>query len=424
MDIAVILALMVFNGLFAMAEIAFISSRRPKLEDRKRHGDARAGVILALKEHPERVLSTLQIGITLVGTLAAAYGGKNLADDLSDYFSRLPLLSRYAGELALTVVVALITYLELVVGELAPKSIAILHPEKIACAFARVLKTLNVLAAPLVGLLSFSTRAALKLIGVKPARGAEFTEEEFKLMIDHGAEQGVFENEEQAMIKGVIRLGNQRADAVMTHRSEIVWLDVSVSQDRALEIIFAQMHLFYPVADGSLDKLLGVVSLKDVFRQIYVEKKFDLPALVRLPVVVHEKMPALDVLELLKKEKAQMAVVVNEYGGLEGVVTLNDIVGALVGDVGVFDRQDEPEIVVREDGSFLVDGMANFDQVREMLDLLDDGGEGDYVTVGGFVMYKLGRLPQTGDRFEVGRYRFEVVDMDKNRVDKVLICAI
>ncbi len=424
MDVVVILVLMLFNGLFAMAEIAFISSRRPKLEDGKRHGNRNAGLILGLKDRPERVLSTIQIGITLVGTLAAAYGGKNLADDLARYFSGVPGLAAYSGQLALVAVVAIITYLELVVGELVPKSIAILHPEKISYAFARTLKALIVLTAPLVGLLSLSTRLILKIMGVKPSQSAEFTEEEFKLMIDHGAKQGVFEDEEQAMMKGVIRLGNQRADAVMTHRSEIVWLDADVSQDRALEIVFSEMHLFYLVAEGSLDKLLGVVAVKDVLRQIYVEKRFDLKSLVRTPVVIHEKMPALDVLEHLKTQKAQIAVVVNEYGALEGIVTLNDITSALVGDYSAFDGQDEPEIIVREDGSYLVDGMTNFDRVRETLDMLDDDEDGEYVTLGGFVMFKLGRLPRSGDRFEAGNYRFEVVDMDKNRVDKVMITRL
>lgn len=414
---------MVFNGVFAMAEIAFISARRPKLEDGKRHGNRNAGLILSLKDKPERVLSTIQIGITLVGTLAAAYGGKNLADDLARYFSGVPVLAAYSGQLALVAVVALITYLELVVGELVPKSIAILHPEKISIAFARTLKVLIVLTAPLVALLSLSTRLLLKIIGVKPSDAAEFTEEEFKLMIDHGTEQGVFEDEEQAMIKGVIRLGNQRADAVMTHRTEIVWLDAGISQDRALEIIFSEMHLFYPVAEGSLDKLLGIVAVKDVLRQMYIEKRFDLKGLVRTPVVVHEKMPALDLLEHLKKEKAQIAVVVNEYGALEGVVTLNDITAALVGDYSAFDGQEEDEIIVREDGSYLVDGMANFDQIREMLDIRDDD-EGEYVTMGGFMMFKLGRLPRSADVVHIDKYRFEVVDMDKNRVDKVLVSPI
>jgi putative hemolysin len=421
MDVIVILILMILNGVFAMAEIAFISARRPKLEDRKRHGNANAALVLALKERPERLLSTIQIGITLVGTLAAAYGGKNLADDLARYFADVPGLSAYAGRLALVAVVALITYLELVVGELVPKSIAILHPETIATAFARVLKTMIFLTTPMVALLSFSTRAVLKIAGIKPSSSAEFTEEEFKLMVDHGAKQGVFEDEEQAMIKGVIRLGNQRADGVMTHRSEIVWLDVGVCQDQALETIFSQLHSFYPVAEGSLDKLVGVASVKDILRQIYVEKRFDLSALVRTPAVIHEKMPALDVLEYLKKEKAQIAVVVNEYGALEGVVTLNDIVAALVGEYAAFDGNEEPEIVRRHDGSFLVDGMANFARVREMLEIPDEQDDGEYVTVGGFVMYRLGRLPQTGDRFDFGPYRFEVMDMDKNRVDKVLI---
>lgn len=419
-EVLIILLLVVANGVFAMSEIAVVSARKERLRARADDGDAGARVALELAEEPNRFLSTIQIGITLIGILAGAYGGTTLAAQLAEYLAGIPAVARYASQLALGIVVAAITYLSLIVGELVPKRIALLRPERIASALARPMHYISVAATPLVALLGATTDGVLRILGVKRPKEPPITEEELASLIEQGTKAGVFEEEEQELVSRVFWLGDQRAASLMTPRQRVVWLDVDASDDEIRETLREHRYSRYPVCRGSIDRVIGMVDVRDLVARVAEGEAMELRAVMRQPLFVPESVRALRLLELFRESGVHFAVVVDEFGGTDGVITLNNVLEAIGGDLV------EPEaerFVRRPDGSCLVDAAVTMDEFWDELGLRERRAKRrrGYNTLGGFVVAHLGRIPAAGDSFEAFGLRFEVVDMDGRRVDKVLV---
>jgi putative hemolysin len=424
MEILLIVLLVLANGVFAMSEMAVVSSRKARLQQWARAGSAKAGVALELANAPGRFLSTIQIGITLVGILAGAFGGATIAEKLAAALSDVPWLAPYRHAIGLGVVVLGITYLSLIFGELVPKQLALNHPERLAVAVASPMRLLSRIAAPVVWLLTVSIEAVVWLLGIRPAAEPPVTEGEIKVLMQQGTEAGVFEAAEHEMVQAVLRLGDWRVGAVMTLRTDIVWLDLDdTPEEMKRQIINSAPHSRLPVCQGSLDHILGVVHTKDLLVQSLAEQRIDLAVAMQEPVFAPESIRALDVLELFKQSGNHMALVVDEFGSIQGLVTLHDILEAVVGDVSAAGEAVEPRAVQRDDGSWLLDGLLPVDEFRERFHLEPLPGEqqGACQTLGGFVMTQLGRIPAVADHFVWGDRRFEVVDMDGHRVDKVLV---
>ena len=418
----IIFFLLILNGLFAMAEMALVASRKARLQQQVEAGRAGALTTLKLANDPTDFLSMVQVGITLVGILAGAFGGATLAEELEARLAWVPFLEGYREAISVTVVVLVITFLSLVIGELVPKRIALNNPEQVAVSVVPPLRLLTPLVAPFVHVLSFSTDLVLKFLGIRPSKQPAVTEDEIKVLIAQGTQSGVFDQAEQEMIEGVMRLGERKVGELMTPRSQVVWLSIYDSPAQIKHKVMESEHAILPLVETNLDDVVGVIHTKDLWLRGLEVSPPDLRSLALNPLFVLENLPALKVLELFKKRKAFLALVVNEYGGIEGIVTHNDILEDIMGYIP--QQSEEQDIVMREDGSFLVDGMCLLDKAKESLAMEGDlPGEqtGYYHTIGGFVFSYLGRVPATGEKFAWGGYTFEVVDMDGRRVDKVLI---
>lgn len=422
-ELTFLLLLIVGNGLLAMAELSVISARKPRLQQQADEGSHGARVALELASTPGPFLSSTQIGITLVGILAGALGGATIARWLAEYIAAVPGLAAYAQPLSVGLVVVFITYLTLVIGELVPKQMALRDAERLAIALAPTMRRIAVWTSPLVRLLDASTNVVLRLLRVQPSDEPAVTEEEVRILLKQGAEQGVFEPMEGELVDQVFRLADRKVNALLTPRSEIVWLDVNDPLDTIQKVVAQSGHSRFLLSDGQLDNVLGVVLTKDLLVQRLAGANLDLRAILRPAVFVPETTPALTVVERFKETHSQMAVVIDEYGGVEGLITVDDILTALVGDIPESGERQEPAAVQREDGSWLIDGMYSINNFQELLALrtLPIAGEGYYQTVGGFVMAGLGHVPKPGDHFEWDGIRIEVVDMDGRRVDKVLV---
>jgi len=422
----VVLLLILANGVFAMSEMAIISSRKLRLEQRAADGDRGSQVALRLAETPNRFLSTVQVGITLIGILAGALGGATLAVYLTDALREVEPLASYAEGIAIAVVVLITTYLSLVLGELVPKRVALNNPEGIASVIARPMHFLATIASPLVRLLSTSTDLVLRMLGVHPTEEPPVTEEEIRGLFAQGTEAGVFELAEQQLVEQVLLLNDRRVSALMTPRPEMTWLDLEAPVEDTKRIIVESPYSRFPVARGSLDNLVGEVQAKDILSYMLNEGSFAVEPNVQTPLYVPEVMPALRALEAFKQSGRPTALVIDEYGSVTGYVTLTDILEAIVGDIPSSGEEQEPEVVQREDGTWLVDGMLPIGEFREVFDLEELPGEeqGLYQTLAGFVTSHLGRIPAPADYFQWADLRFEVVDMDGNRVDKVLVARV
>ena len=426
MEIIIIILLIIVNGVFAMSETAFVSARRVRLQQRANEGDAKARAALELVNSPNRLLSTVQLGITLIGILAGAFGGATVAEVVAVYIRAIPWLAPYSNAIALTAVVVCITYLSLVIGELVPKRIALNNPERIAVAMVTPMHVLSTIASPFIHLLSLSTEGILRLIGLRPSGEPPITEEEINVLIEEGTQIGTFEAAEQDMIERIFRLGDRRVRALMTHRPDVVWLDPDDTPQHIRQVIRESNYSRFPVCHESLDNVLGMVHVKDLLLQCMADQPFDLQAVLQEPLYVIESTSTLKVLELFKRTGTQAALVIQEYGDIQGLITLNDILEAIVGDISSRDDLDGPQAVQREDGSWLFDGMLPIDEFKDILHIraLPEEGRGNYETLGGFMLMQLGRVPNTADHFEWDRFRFEVVDMDGRRIDKVLVQPI
>ena len=423
LEILLLVLLIVANGIFSMSEMAIISSRKARLQNMANQGNKKARVALDLAESPNRFLSTVQVGITLIGILAGAFGGATISEKLAEYLDQVPLLAPYSKGLSFGIVVMAITYLSLIVGELVPKRLALNNPEVIAASVAMPMKAIAAFASPVVHLLSASTDLVLRIIGIGPSTEPQVTEEEIKVLIEQGTEAGMFEEAEQDMVERVFRLGDRPVSALMTPRPDIVWLDLEDSPEENRKKMMDSANSRFPVCQGGLDNVLGIMPVTDLLARSLSGEALDLTVSLRQPIFVPESTRGLKVLELFKQTGIHMALVVDEYGVIQGLVTLNDILVEIVGDVPSADELDNPQAVQREDGSWLLDGMLSVDEFFKIFAVNDFQGEhrGSYQTLGGFVITHLGRIPNAADHFEWDGMRFEVMDMDGNRVDKVLV---
>ncbi|MBM3130496.1 MAG: HlyC/CorC family transporter [Chloroflexi bacterium] len=423
LEFLIILLLILANGVFAMAEIAVVSARKVRLEQQANTGNANARAALELANAPNHFLAAVQIGITLITILAGAFGGATIAAKLAAPLRGVPLLAPYSETLSLGIVVLTITYLSLILGELVPKRIALHNPERVAARVAAPMRTLTRLTAPLIRLLNFSTDLVLKPLGLQGKTEAPITEEEIKILIQQGTQAGLFDAAEQDLIGQIFRLGDRRVNALMRSRPEIVWIDPANAPADNQRKVAESYHSHFVVARGDLDDVVGVVHIKDLFAASLACQTIDWAAMARPPLFVPESMRALRVLEMFKTSGTHIALAVDEYGIVQGLITLNDLLEAIVGEVPLAGEPARLEAVQRADGSWLLDGMLPLDQVKELLKLTQLPGETEiqFQTLGGFVLSQLGRIPVPADHFEVYGLRFEVVDMDDKRIDKVLV---
>ncbi|HEV7368926.1 hemolysin family protein [Arenibaculum sp.] len=421
LEIATIVFLTLLNGVFAMSELALVSSRRGRLQHMAGRGDRGAKTALRLIEDPSRFLSTVQIGITLVGVIAGAFGGATLGQRLGAWLQAFPALGGYGSVIGVGSVLVAITYLSIVLGELIPKRIALRNPERTAALVAMPMRMLSKAAAPFVWLLGTSTDALLRLLGLHGERETTVTEEEVRSLITEGTQAGVFAPEEKEMIDGVLRLADRTVRGIMTPRPDIVWLDADDPRDAVLAEIRDGGHSRYPVCRGELDELVGIVHTRDLIGAVARDGMLDLAARAVPPLVVHDRMPILRLLDLMKKSGLHLAVVVDEYGSIEGVATITDILETIAGDLPEPGEPPERAAVRREDGSWLVEGWMPVDEFEDLLHLQGLRGTGDYQTIAGFVLHRFGRVPAAGDAFDHEGTRYEVVDMDGRRIDKILV---
>lgn len=425
MEIIVILLLILLNGIFAMVEIAVVSARKSRLQHLANEGNKNAQAALELANSPNRFLSTVQIGITLIGILAGAFGGATIAENLASYFETIPSLAPYSEAIGIAIVVTAITYLSLIIGELVPKRLALSNPEFIASLAAHPMGILSKVSAPLVYFLTISTDFILQVLQVKPKEEA-VSVEEIRMLIREGTRVGVFETAEKDIVERTLQLGDRKVNMLMTPRKEIVWLDIDGSFKAIRSRVAKHPHSHFPVCRNTLDKVLGVVRTEDILANFLIEEKIDLRKFLHKPLFIPETTDGLKVLELFKKSGIHMALVVDEYGNVQGLISMTDILEAIVGDIPTIDELGEQEIRKRDDGSFLVDGLVPIDEFKEYFHINRLPGEksGNYHTVGGFVMYKLGRIPTSGDSLELESLKLEVMDMDVNRVDKILVIPL
>jgi putative hemolysin len=422
LEIIFLLFLILLNGIFAMSEFAMVSARKSRLQPLADNGNERARIALELADHPDRFLATIQIGITLIGTLAGAIGGAALARPFAEWLATIPLLVPFSDAIALTLVVLTLTFLTLVFGELVPKQLALHSSERLAILLATPMRALSNLASPLVRILSGSSNLIVRMLGIRPSTEPPVTEDEIKGLIEQGTQAGVFEEAEQEMVEGVFRMGGQKVGALMTPRPDIDWIDLDEPAGVIHDQIINSHRTRFPVAQGDLDNVLGILHTKELLAQGFSCEPPDLRKLLRTPLYIPESAEALQALEQFKGTGEHYALVTDEFGSIAGVITSIDILEAIVGDLPAKGEPGEPEVMLREDGTWLMGGALSIDEMKDKLEIdhLPDEEEGSFQTLGGFVMVRLGEVPQAGDHFEWGGFRFEVMDMDGRRVDKVL----
>jgi len=420
LELLLILLLVLLNGAFAMSELAIVSSRRARLMAMQRRGSEGAAAALALADDPQRFLPTVQVGITLVGVLAGAFGGARLAAILDDFIELIPMLAPFAKEIAFAVVVLLITYLSLILGELVPKQLALRHPEAVAVVVARPLAYIGRMTAPLIWVLASSSALVLRLFGRHIAADTSVTEEEVKAVVAEGATSGAIETEERHMIERVLRLADKPVRALMTPRNDLEWIDRTAPPEDVAARLRASGVTRFVVADGRIDNVVGVVAAKDLLDQLLEGTPLSVARALRQARVLPDTLSALDALERLRGDPIGMALVMDEYGSFEGVVTASDLLEAIVGELGPAPAAESRPAVRRHDGSLLLDGMMASDELKARLELPELPREGTYHTVAGLMLALLQRVPREGDRIAWAGWRFEIVDMDGRRVDKVL----
>ncbi len=421
-ELIIIFLLLLVNGLFAMIEIAVVSSRKSRLRQWAEAGDQKAQAALELVESPNRFLSTTQIGITLVGVLAGAFGGATLAKTLGDAIRSLPWLSPWADVLAVVTVVSGITYFSLVIGELVPKRIGMGNPEFIARLAAGPMARLAMMASPFVRLLGLSTDLVLRVLRVRPAASAAVSEEELKMLVREGGSSGTLIEGESEMVEAVLGLDSRIVRDLMIRRGDIVWLNAGKSWGDICKVALGNPHSCFPVFEGRRDNLLGVVSVKDLFAADHTDHEGEIKPLLRTPLLVPPTQPLNRLLETFRSNDTTFALVADEFGGIAGLITLHDVMETIIGDFAV-PRVPRPGIFERADGSWLVDGMIRIQECEQQFPglLPVSREEREYSTLNGFILHTLGHIPATGECFMSGAYRVEVVDLDRNRIDKVII---
>ena len=419
MEIVIIFFLILLNGVFAMSEIALISARKTRLENSAKKGSSNAKVALEMANSPNKLLSTTQIGITLIGILTGIFSGASITNSVQLYVSSFEVLRPYSHSIAVGIVVVILTYISLVLGELLPKRIGLNHPEGIAKAVAVPMKWISVGTAPFIWLLTFSTESLLKLLRIKPSADGKVTEDEIKAYIKEGTEHGEVQEIEQDIVERVFHIGDRKVNSLMTHRKSVVFLPLHSDKNQVKEMILKDMHSIYPVYDDNYDNIVGVVNLKNIFAH-FEEENFNIPAIMTEAPFIMEQTSAYKALEKFKKSGIHYSLICDEHGLFQGIITLNDILEALVGDASDF-YKDDFHLVEREDGSWLVDGhysLHDFLTYFELDDLLSDY---EVTTVSGLIMTELSHIPKQGEKFKWHGYELEVIDMDGAKIDKVLV---
>ena len=421
-ELLLVFVLILVNAVFVMSEMAIVSARKVRLQQSANQGDRRAGIALGLAMTPDRFLPTVQVGITLMAILSGARGESAISRLLTPQLETI-LPRQYSEPIASILAIAIVTYLTIVIAELVPKQIALNSPEKIASFVAKPIEFLARLSTPLIFVLSHSTNFVVKLFGIKRSTQPEVTEEEIKVMIEQGTETGMFEESEQDMVQGVLSLGDLKIGALMTPRPDITWIDINDRVAITRDKIIASDYSRLPVCEGELDRVLGVVHVADLLSQTLKGEEINLTASLSQPLFIPESTRGLKVLEQFKKFGTHIAMVVDEYGVIQGLVTMHDLFEEIFGDITDFNEEpEEPQIIQRDDGSWLLDGMLSIEELLEQFDIPESAiDRGNYHTLGGFAIMQLGKIPISGEYFEWRSLRFEIIDMDGKRVDKVLV---
>lgn len=419
-EILVIFLLILLNGMFAMSETAIFAARKARLQHKANEGDRKARTALDLAATPNRFLPTVQIGITLIGVLTGAVGGAVIGDALAEQFAQIPALAPYGHSLALAIIVVLITFLSLLLGELVPKRLALHNPERIAAGMAGTMLFISKVFSPIVWLLGKSTDFVLRLLGIRPSEQLPVTEEELQVLLEQGTQAGVFEEAEQDMVEGVFSLSDRRVNALMSPRNEIIWLDANDPPEEIRRKMAESPYSRFPVCVDSLDHVLGVIKAKDLLLAGLCEGPVELKEILHPAIFIPETAFGSRALEMFKEGKAEIMLVIDEFGVVQGLLTLSDILEEIVGGL----ETEESQATQRQDGSWLLDGMLPIDEFKEIFNLRKLPDEAEYETLGGFMMLHLGRIPLAADKFEWGGLRFEVMDMDGNRVDKLLVTTL
>ena len=425
LEIAIIFLLLIANGVFAMAEIAVVSSKKARLRRLADQGSGQARIALELAESPNRFLSTVQIGITLVGIFAGAFGGATLAAKLTGPIAQIEIFAPYADKIAFGLVVAVITYFSLVIGELVPKRFGLSNPEGIAMMVARPMNWLSKFAGPVVSFLSISTEALLRVLGFKPEKEVTVSEEEVRVMMQEGVRAGAFNKVESQIVHSALELDQLPVREIMTPRPKVIWLNQDDLHDQVWHKIVVSNHSHFPVYQGNRDQTVGTVSVKAIYANLAAGVGVKLKDLMVAPLIVPESQTVLQLVETFKQTGKHIALATDEFGSIVGLVTLNDVMEAVVGEFPSQGERAKPEAKKREDGSWLIDAMLDLEAVERALPGFKFGGAAysEYQTLAGFVVKSLGHVPKEGETFEAQGYLFEVLDMDRHRVDKVLVLA-
>ncbi len=427
-QVILLFVLIFINGLFSMTEMAVVSTRRARMQKYLEDGDKRARTVLDLLDNPNDFFSTIQIAISLIGVITGAVGAQTFAHYLVDILVKVPFLKGIAQPLSVLLISALITYFSLVIGELIPKRIATNDPEKIAMTMCGPIKVLASIFRPVVRVLSFSTEAGLKILGIRENEDNGVSEDEIKVMIEQGKQDGVFEENEQDIVESVFRMSDRTVDALMTPRTELPWIDLEEPLEESLKEIAESTYHYFPLVRGNPDDVIGVLSSKALLDAYIRKEPLDLEKIAEPPLFVPESKPALSLLDDLKVSDSNSAVVLDEYGGFSGMITPYDILNELVGDVANIgdEPNDEEDILVRDDGSWSFDGMLDIEEFKDTIGVreLPDEERVGYQTLAGFILSYLGSIPAVGDSFDWNGFHFEIVDMDGLRIDRIFVNRI
>ena len=421
-EIVIILILLSLNGILAMSEIAFVSAKRFKLAEKANKGNSAAKKALRLLEEPEKFLSAIQIGITFIGIVAGAFGGYAMAEDLAPYLQKFEFLKTYSQEISFGLIVILITYLSLIIGELVPKSIALNNPEKITLLTAPLMHALTKAFTPLVGFLSITTKGLLSLIGIKKNEDPPVTEDELKSLLELGTTHGTFEKEESEMINKIFSFNDKKVSSVMVPRIEIEWIDSKMTQQETFNFVSTHQFSKYFLCEDTIDNVLGYIEAKEFLINYITDPLFDIRSILHQALVVPEYIYSIELVEKFRSQRTNIALVVDEYGGTQGLITLHDLVENILGDLPENFEESEQRIIKRSDGTFLVDGSIEIIKISDFFSI--EFNAADYATLNGFIMHQLGRISKEGDIINHGSYQFEVIDMDGKRIDKVLVKKI
>ncbi|MFM5881994.1 MULTISPECIES: hemolysin family protein [Methanobrevibacter] len=422
LKIVIIIILIILTGYLSMAELAVVSIRKAKMQKYLEDGNKNAQIVFDLLEDPNEFLSTVQIGISLIGVLTGAFGGITLAEPLAKIIYFIP----YSDMISVVLVVLVTTYLTLVIGEIVPKVIALNDPEKVSLKVAKSMVILSKISKPASFVLAKSSSFLLWVLRIENKNDEIVTEEEIELMIKEGREDGTIEKEEEDIIKRVFKLDDKKVESIMTPRNEIIWINLEDSRDiNKIKIVESKRSIF-PIAKGELDDFIGVVQAKDILSVMFSEEEFDINTIIKEPLVVSEHLETLELLKEFKENQGyvHMSLVIDEFGSVEGLITLNDLLEGIVGDIPGIDEEDEPEAIKREDGTWLIDGRYPIDKFKKLFkfeDPLPDEEEDNYTTLAGFILSISGTIPDEEDKYECGRFIFEIIDIDGHQIDKVLV---